>query len=101
MTTTNFPMPVEKHIVQFCKICEKQIPHHPDYPNYICQGCVNLTTDANGRRVRFGNLDFKKGLGGFYVDKDQNYPLDTCFVKGKLCKVKKVKMGVVIIELVI
>ena len=83
---------------QNCPICNIKVQENPRWPRYICDTCARKTTDKEGRRVSFGNVDFTGGLQGGYVDNGEKYKNDFCFVEGTRCKAYEGKFGGVYIQ---
>ena len=83
---------------QNCPICNTSVQENPRWPRYLCGACARKTTDKEGRRVSFGNVDFAGGLEGGYVDSDKPYNNENCFVDGTRCKAYEGKFGGVYIQ---
>jgi hypothetical protein len=83
---------------QNCPICNATVQENPRWPRYLCGTCARKTTDKEGRRVTFGNVDFAGGLEGGYLDNNEKYNSDFCFVDGTRCKANEGKFGGVYIQ---
>jgi hypothetical protein len=83
---------------QKCPICSIEVNENPRFPRYICNNCESKATDVKGKRVSFGNVDFAGGVDGGYVETNEPYNSDICFVDGKICRVNEGRFGGIYIE---
>ena len=86
---------------QFCPICNSEVRPYERYPKYVCNDCGNSATDEAGRKVTFGNTDFMGyGCEGFYVDTQEKYPSNICYIDGKACIAAEARFGGIVIEMI-
>ncbi|UJP66700.1 hypothetical protein [Mongoliitalea daihaiensis] len=87
--------------LQHCPICQSEVTYSQRYPQYICNSCVELITDKEGRPVEFFNTTILgQGCEGIYQDTGEQYAGDTCYVRGVLCKAKEHRFGGIVVEVV-
>ncbi|MFN1835254.1 hypothetical protein AB2B38_008330 [Balneola sp. MJW-20] len=90
---------------QRCPICDKNVTPIERYPNYVCVDCQERMTDKEGRRVDFAERSeqrdgviYLKGIGGYYVDTDENYDSLFCFIDGSKFRASEARFGGVVIQ---
>ena len=79
-------------------MCRAMVPSSKRYPHYVCSGCAERAVDQNGQRVSFGNVDFGGGITGSYVESNEPYPNQTCFIDGVPCLAREAKFGGIVIQ---
>jgi predicted RNA-binding Zn-ribbon protein involved in translation (DUF1610 family) len=85
---------------QFCPICKAEVTPYPRYPQYVCNDCGDKATDKDGRKVIFGNTDMMGyGCEGIYVDTQEEYPSNTCYIDGHECIAAEARFGGIVIEM--
>ena len=85
--------------IQNCPICASEVEINRRFPLYVCHDCERKASDENGKLVSFGNIDFSGGIEGCYVDSNQEYKSQICYIKGHRCIAKEGKFGGVFIVL--
>lgn len=100
-----------KESKQKCPICNKlNVPLNSRYPKLVCSNCELKATDINGRKVSFFN-DFSKpidesnmveyiGLGACYVDTNETYESNICYINNIKCQANEGRFGGIVIEVV-
>lgn len=83
---------------QPCGICHKPVTAYPRYPRYLCRECAAKASDANGRKLQFGNIDFSGGYEAGYADTDEPYNSHQCYVDGIECRADEARFGGIVIE---
>ena len=72
---------------------------YPRYPRYLCGNCSGRVTDKEDRRVEFFNTEFLgHGCQGRYVDSDEPYNSDVCYVDGVECWAEEAYLGGIVIQ---
>ena len=69
--------------------------HHP---RRLCPACVAEATDADGRRLVFGNSDLSGGLLAKYADTGETHAGDQCFVRGVPCRAEERRLGGFVVQ---
>ncbi|MFC0261212.1 hypothetical protein [Fontibacter flavus] len=86
---------------QYCPICQQEVDYSSRYPKYLCNTCMDLCTDAEGRPVAFYNTTILgQGCQGEYKDMGERYGGDNCYVKGIPCKAEEHHFGGIVVEVV-
>jgi O-acetyl-ADP-ribose deacetylase (regulator of RNase III) len=86
---------------QHCPLCERAVRRIERYPRYICNDCLDLVTDRQGRRVDFANESFSGGFVGFYAGSKEPYSGHECFVRGVRCDADEARFGGIVHELAV
>jgi predicted nucleic acid-binding Zn ribbon protein len=90
-----------------CPTCGKPVPAWERYPNALCQECVALARDEQGRPLRFGNETML--AAGFIAEVEENgvwRPVEdpsyeaTCWVKGRRCVAHEHRFGGIVVQAV-
>ncbi|MFK7922727.1 MAG: hypothetical protein AB8H47_12260 [Bacteroidia bacterium] len=89
----------EKEYLQICPNCSSRVSKYSRYPTYICVDCKALVTDAQGRKVSFGNTSFSGGCQGYYEGTDQKYDSNDCYIGSKRFRANEARFGGIVIEL--
>jgi O-acetyl-ADP-ribose deacetylase len=92
------PAPVTTK-VQHCPLCDRAVRLVERYPRYVCNDCLDLATDRQGRRVAFGNESLSGGFVGVYVGSEEPYSSHECFVRGVRCEADEAKFGGIVHQL--
>lgn len=83
---------------QHCPICKSEVQQNLRYPNYVCNECFDKATDKEGRKVTFGNIDFWGGCEGIYLDTQEKYNSNICYINGQECIADEARFGGIVIE---
>ena len=81
-----------------CPICGKEILFNPRYPNALCANCMASAVDKDGRHLNFYNTYISGGFAGEYIDTEEPYFEDHCFVNGIRCLVGERYLGGIIMQ---
>ncbi|MBC8078543.1 MAG: hypothetical protein H7Y32_20865 [Chloroflexales bacterium] len=87
-------MPAEQH----CPICGVRVAVSERYPRYICAACAQRAQSADGRALRFWNVDMSGGFSGTYADTGEPYAGHACFVDGVPCHADEARFGGIVIQ---
>ena len=64
-----------------CPICKKAIEFSARYGNYVCDECVNSGTyTEDGRKIRFGNVDYTGGFVSLIEGENKNGNEHYCYI---------------------
>ena len=85
---------------QQCPICSVEVPPNERYPRYVCMTCAGKAASADGRLLKFGNVDMSGGFVAHYADTGEEYPSHECFIGGVKCRADEAKFGGIVIEVV-
>lgn len=86
---------------QFCSNCNQPVNYSSRYPKYICQDCVKLLTDKDGRKVAFYNTELLGyGCQGYYIDVEPHEEFDstTCFIQDTMFFAQEARFGGIVIQ---
>ena len=83
---------------QQCPICSVEVPPSERYPRYVCRTCAVKAASADGRLLKFSNVDFTGGFVASYVDTGAEYPSHECFIDGVKCHADEAKFWGIVIE---
>ena len=81
--------------MQRCPVCLDEVNANPRYPRYLCRSCRERVAAADGRRVEFFDTPTFRAR---YVDTNEPYPGNDCFVDGILCYAREAYFGGIVIE---
>jgi hypothetical protein len=81
-----------------CPICCNEQEYYQRYPNYICKRCSLKATDKQGRDVKFHNVGIHGGCVGSYLDNNQPYEHQNCFIEGMECYAEEAYMGGIVYQ---
>ena len=81
-----------------CPICSKSVVYQDRYPNALCGTCMASAVDKDGRHLNFYNTHVSGGLAGEYIDTEEPYFEDHCFVNGIRCLVEERYLGGIIMQ---
>lgn len=70
-----------------CPLCGNSVRFWGAFPHNVCEGCAERATDESGRRVQYFNCGMGGGPEGKYLDTDEIYRSDYCYINGVECKV--------------
>lgn len=90
--------PTSPESSQECPICEAALPQNLRYPFMLCGECMDLATDASGRKLEFSNLDATGGFQAHYADTGEEYPHHACVVRGVQCHADEAHFGGIVIQ---
>lgn len=86
--------------MQQCPVCSAEVKDNPRYLRQLCPPCSNKAESADGRPLRFSNVDLSGGFIARYVDTGQEHPGHECFVGGMRCHADEARFGGIVIEAV-
>ena len=81
-----------------CPIFGEEITFQPRYPKAICATCMASAVDKDGRHLNFYNTHISGGLAGEYIDTEEPYFEDHCFVSNIRCLVEERYLGGIIMQ---
>ena len=85
---------------QQCPICSVEVHPSERYPRYVCMTCAVKAASADGRKLKFSNVDFTGGFMAHFADAGAEYPSHECFINGVKCHADEAKFGGIVIEVV-
>ncbi|HLK90649.1 MAG TPA: hypothetical protein VKZ18_12180 [Polyangia bacterium] len=88
------PLPDERP----CPVCGAPARASAHHPRRLCPACVAEATDADGRRLVFGNSDLSGGLLAKYADTGETHAGDQCFVRGVPCRAEERRLGGFVVQ---
>jgi len=83
----------------YCPICSKRLRPVKRYPRYVCKECSKQVCDESGKSVSFSNIDVFGGLIGHYIDTEEEYKTQYCYIKSTKCKAEEARFGGVVIQI--
>jgi hypothetical protein len=83
---------------QYCPICKSEVHPYLRYPKYVCDNCFSQATDENQRKVTFENISFWGGCQGIYIDTQEKYDNNICYIQGHKCIANEARFGGVVIQ---
>ena len=85
---------------QTCPICKILVKPSERDPAYICDGCINLITDINGRKVEYFNTHLMgAGCTARYRDsKCEHYSTNKCFINNIECRAIEGYFGGIVVQ---
>ncbi len=85
-----------------CPVCGAKQRVFLRYPWYICNACLSLAEDGNGRRLQFGNVSFSGGFCYGYTDDTISPPQECreviCLIHGRPVVVSEARFGGVVAQ---
>ncbi|MCC9602139.1 hypothetical protein LOC67_16390 [Stieleria sp. JC731] len=95
--------PVESSLPDHrCPVCGSAQKPFLRYPWYICNSCLKLAQDDQGRKLEFGNTSFSGGLNCKYADEDEERYIDCgsviCLILGRPVIVTEARFGGVVAQ---
>jgi predicted RNA-binding Zn-ribbon protein involved in translation (DUF1610 family) len=85
---------------QLCPICSVEVPPSERYPRYVCRTCGGKAMSADGRLLKFGNVDISGGFKACFADTGAEYTSHECFIGGVKCHADDARFGGIVIEAV-
>jgi hypothetical protein len=83
-----------------CPICGVPLDSVPRYPRHVCEVCARKAAAADGRSLRFSNVDLSGGFQAHYADTGEVYASHTCWIDGIRCHADEARFGGIVIEVV-
>jgi len=83
---------------QQCPLCSAEVSPNPRYPKYDCEACAAKASSANGRPLKFSNVDMSGGCVGEYADTGDVYRGNVCYIGGVRCLASEARFGGIVIE---
>jgi hypothetical protein len=81
-----------------CPISGVSFDSIPRYPRHVCEACARKAVAADGRPLRFSNVDFSGGFEARYADTDEAYASHACRIEGICCHADEAHFGGIVIE---
>jgi hypothetical protein len=81
-----------------CPICGGKVVFQERYPNALCANCMASAVDKDERHLNFYNTHISGGLAGEYIDTEEPYFEDHCFVNGIRCLVEERYLGGIVMQ---
>lgn len=85
--------------VNYCPICNQELPFSSRYPNYLCKRCSSYPVDEDGRTLKFWNESISGGFDARYIDTNELRDSHICYVNGRKCWAEEARMGGIVIQL--
>ena len=85
---------------QQCPICSEEVSPSERYLRYVCRTCASKAASADGRLLKFSNVDISGGFKARYADTGVGYPSHECYIGGVRCHADEAKFGGIVIEVV-
>ena len=80
-----------------CPICDKNILHFERYPKMICNECIELAVNENGKSIKFSNVDV---TGGFISIVNNIKGEDhECYINNLKCYADEARFGGIVVQL--
>lgn len=83
---------------QKCPICGAGQPASARFPRYVCEECVEIARDAEGRRVEFFNEGPFGGVVVRVMETEEELAEHKCWIDGRECSVMEGKFGGIVVQ---
>jgi hypothetical protein len=93
---------------QRCPLCGASVPRSDRYPHRLCEDCVNLAADEDGRRLVFANESLSGGIVATFAADGAPYGERLtqsgftigyrCYVRGVKCIAEEARFGGIVLQ---